>query len=384
VRRPTGGIFALLVLGAGILAGASWWIYSTRPTYRLRQGQAAARAGDLSTAMQFADLLEGDQRLDEAALLRGEVYFRQGENREAIGWLKRVSKDKSDLYHQAGVLAAQVLMAQKMPREASQVLLQILDENPDHVDAHRWLAVIYYDQGDATRAVPHLQEVARLDPSDFRPHRLMGLIFQYLDSTDDAISAYTEALKRNPPADVRDEVRHELAECQLKQFRYQDVLATIGDLTTPEAISFRVEAISALGRPAEADRILAEGIESHPENARLLRIRGERARAHGDYAAAAEFLERAVAIDPSDFRAHYQLVLTYEGLKQLEKAEKQRQRHDELKKLYDALSKLSAEASKDPWNEGIRWELASLCEKLHKPQLAEMWRKAARACRQSK
>jgi tetratricopeptide (TPR) repeat protein len=368
-------------LGTSVLAGVGWWIYSTRPAYRLRQAQASARSGEYENALHLADQLESAGHADEAALARGEVFFRRGQNREALGWLKRVRKDRADLFYQAAVLNAQILIAQKLPREATQVLAFVLNENPDYIDAHRWLATIYYDQGDATRALPHLQEVARLEPADYRPHRLTALILKDMDMEDDAIPAYHEALNRKPPSVERDEIRLELADCQMKQFRYADALATLGEIQAPEAAMFRVDAFTALGKLADAERTLASALEEHPDHGGLLRLQGARAAAAGNFSDAVRILERVAALDPYDNRTRYQLALAYEGLKQPEKAAEQHKRHQELKKLVQTVAEKSRDATKDPWNESIRWELAELCDKLGRPQLAEMWRTAAKACR---
>lgn len=382
-RVSASGLAAGFVLIVGVLGVAAWWAYDRRPSHRLRQAQLAARNGDYESADYFAQLFDRSGHPDHAALVRGEVLFRQGQHRLALGWLRRVRSDDSALYLQAAILNAQVLISQKQPRQATEVLAYVLSVAPEHVDAHRWLATIYYDQGDLSRAIPHLKEVTRLDPLDFRPQHLLALIFKDLDMEDEAIPHYLEALQRRPPEHSRDQIRIELADCQMKQFRYSDALNTLGELSSPDAVMFRVDALTATGKPVEADRALADALKTYPDHGGLLRLDGERKRAEGDHARAAAILERVVALDPYDHRSRYSLALAYEGAKQSAKAAEQHQRHQELKKLVQTVAERSRDATTDPWNESLRWELADLCEKLGRPQLAEMWRNAARACRTS-
>jgi hypothetical protein len=45
-----------------------------------------------------------------------------------------------------------------------------------------------------------------------------------------------------------------------------------------------------------------------------------------------------------------------------------------------AIQERSMQATKDPWDPQVRLQLAELCEKANRPQLAKMWRTAAEAC----
>jgi hypothetical protein len=42
------------------------------------------------------------------------------------------------------------------------------------------------------------------------------------------------------------------------------------------------------------------------------------------------------------------------------------------------MTALTMEAMNKPWDASIRYQLADTCDKLRKPELSAMWRKAAR------
>jgi len=383
-RISAGSILAIGIVGLSIIAGAVWLWKTTRPAYRLSAGQKAARSGDYPGAERYAELLDQNSKHDEAALLRGESMFLQGQHRQAMGWYQRISPKRNDLQTQAAIWVAQIYLGQKNPRAASESLFAVLRQNSDSLDAHRLLASIYYDQGDFSLALPHLKEVSRLDPTDYRPYRLTGLILKDIEEEDDAIAAYRNALKLMPPGSdpsVDADVRIELAECLLKRFRDAEVLDALKNIDTSPAITLRFESLTALGRSDEANALLKKSLQRLPYDHLLLRLRAEQARLAGDFAGAAADFERVLAADPFDHKAHYQLALAYEGMKQPEKAKRHHAKQEEIRKTLQEISDRAREASKDPWNDAVRFRLAELCDSVGQPKLAQMWRNAAKACR---
>jgi tetratricopeptide (TPR) repeat protein len=134
-----------------------------------------------------------------------------------------------------------------------------------------------------------------------------------------------------------------------------------------------------LGRGAEAAPALDGAIARAP-TAGLYRLRGL---VHDDarqIADAARCYERALELDPADHRALYQLSITYAALERRADAARVAARLVTVQKDLDALSVLSIEAMSKPTDAGVRLKLAEACDRLGKPQLATMWRKAAAAC----
>ena len=77
------------------------------------------------------------------------------------------------------------------------------------------------------------------------------------------------------------------------------------------------------------------------------------------------------------------LGLAYAGAGRKEDAARALARDAELRKDLDRITELSKEAMQKPWDPGVRRQLADVCDRMKKPELAAMWRKAAAACSRS-
>src|SRR5262249_28819858 len=128
--------------------------------------------------------------------------------------LKQLRKidDPGPLRADVAALVGQSLFYLGRLRPAEQALLFAISERPDHADAHRALAALYYDQGALERTMEHLREVSRLDPEDGRRECLRAVISRDMDQRPGAAAAYEEALRRRLPADKREEALTDLAE----------------------------------------------------------------------------------------------------------------------------------------------------------------------------
>src|SRR5205823_4592206 len=131
------------------------------------------------------------------------------------------------------------------PAEAERFLRYVVSKRPDHIDAHRGLATLYYDQRAWVPAVLHLLKWAELDPRDGRAHRFMGLIYRDLDQPTPAIAAYEEALHRELAGPVVQEVKEELAECLVAQSQYERALALLGEETDRPQEAAKLRALRA-------------------------------------------------------------------------------------------------------------------------------------------
>jgi tetratricopeptide (TPR) repeat protein len=365
-------------------AGGGWWYYVTRPEYRWQRGQQALRENDWLAAEEFARKLEASGEPDRARLLRGEALFRQRRYADAVTELNQV-RDEGDLRLRAATLQGQCFLRLNFLREAHRAFQFVVDQQPDNPDAHRGLAAVYYDLGDLTRAIPHLEQVARLVPTDGRPHRQIGLIDKDLAQYADAAAAYREALGRELNPTVREEVRLELAEVLIKQLDYPAALEVL-DHPTPgpqdgvRAMGLRAECLWGLSRAGEARELLDRALRREPSGVYLLRLRGQIHLAEGEPAQAAALLEKAVALDPHDEPSRYQLVLAYTRLNRAKDAAEQQERARAIRERLALLTTLSKEAMDKPWDAGVRRRLAEICDQLGRPNLAAMWRRAAEAC----
>lgn len=364
--------------------GGGGWYYVTRPEYRWQRGQQALRENDWVAVEEYARKLEASGEPDRARLLRAEAFYRQRRYADAVAELNQI-RDEGDLRVRAASLQGQCLLRLNLLREAHRVFQFVVDQQPDNPDAHRGLAAVYYDLGDLTQAVSHLEQVARLVPNDGRPYRQIGLIDKDLAQYADAATAYREALGRELNPTVREEVQLELAEVLLKQHDYQAALEAL-DHPTPspqenvQAMGLRAECLWGLSRADEAREVLDRALRREPSNVALLRLRGQISLAEGQPEQAASLLEKAVALDPQDEPSRYQLALAYTRLNRPKEADEQQKRLKEIRDRLNLLTTLSKEAMEKPWDGGVRRRLAEVCDQLGRPNLAAMWRRAAEAC----
>jgi tetratricopeptide (TPR) repeat protein len=260
-----------------------------------------------------------------------------------------------------------------------------LQEKPDCIDAHRGLAAIYFDQGTLIRALRHCEEWARLDPHDGRPLRFMGHINKDLGKDSEAIAAFKEALQRDLGQEFQEDVKENLAEVQVRESRHADALQTLDDCAVeaaqkPKLAALRAECLWALRPASEAALLLDQAIKSNPNSPALLRLRaGIYLQEENQPRAAAALLERAVTIDRHDQISRLWLAQAYERLGKSAEATEQRRLAEQTQDLLREMTKLSHDAMIKPWNPDLRNKLAEVSEKFDRPDLAEMWRQAARA-----
>jgi tetratricopeptide (TPR) repeat protein len=364
----------------------AWWYHTSRPEYRLRQGQEALRRGDWAEAEQRATQLDAAGCPDHAHLIRGEACLRTGHVAQAVEEFNHIHDQGDVLVEAAAVYGQWFLLKLHQPVEAERFLQFVVFRRPEHVDAHRGLATLYYDQGAWVPAVLHLIRWAELDPRDGRAHRFMGLIYKDLDQHHMAIPAYEEALRRELTVPVVEEVREELAEALVAQSHYARALEVLEGCEVerltdvPRLQALQAECWWGLGRTSEAEQFLDRALVDKPQCLELLRLRARLHLAIPEPGQAAALLERVLAIDPHDYASRYQLAQAYEALHRGPDAADQRRQAQQTKDALVELTNLVKEAGDKPWDGSVRARLAEMCQQLGKPELASRWRRAANAC----
>jgi tetratricopeptide (TPR) repeat protein len=354
----------------------------TRPDARLRRGQDAVRQRHWHRAEREVAALRAAGYDDHAHLLGGEVLLREEAYADALAEFNAI-RDEGALRLEAAALSAECLVHLGNLREAERALRFVVAEQPQHVEAHRRLAVIYYDQGAMPLAIEHLEKVGQLDPADGRPFRLMGLIYKdYPSANEQAVACYEAALTRTLTPQVAREVRVELAECLVKQSQYQKALGVLDQLvdSPPSAQALRAESLWAVGRAEEARKVLAAARTDSPNDLGLLRLEAHFSLLANKPKEAAALLERVVEADPHDFTSRSRLAHAYESLNRPTDAASQRHLAEQTRVLLRELTDLSQAAQDRPWDPAVRRRLAEVCRKLDKKDLAEMWLRAAAAC----
>jgi tetratricopeptide (TPR) repeat protein len=374
-------MFAGVALVIAVATGLFYW-RSVDPDNRLQTGRSLLAAGDADAALRVANALAQSRHVDHARFLRADVLLSQGDPAGALTLLNQV-EDQGDLRRDSVALAGRCQLLLKNPAEAFRAFEFVLAEQPNHVDGHRGLAAVYYDQGALLKCLHHLGEVARLDPADGRPYRMMGLINADLNRPAEAVASYRNALERTLSTGTVSELRVELAEQLMKLGDPAAADAALGPASASESArshAVRAEVAWSLGQPDEAAAQLDAALVTSPEALPLLRLRGRLFTETGDWSKAVIVLERASKTDSYDLTTLHQLALAYDRLDRSADAAKVRQRHEQVRDDLATMTTLNREADAQPWDPTVRWKLADVCDRLGKRDLAAMWRQSAAAC----
>jgi tetratricopeptide (TPR) repeat protein len=381
-----GRTLAGLTVALGLLGGFGWWRFrAIHPDYRLRQGQAALLREDYDKAALLTGLLESSGHLDHAHLLRGQSLLRRGHLNEALLEYNAIDRQRTDLLAEASMVFGLGLYFHEHLVEAERLLLHAVQVLPENLDVRRGLAALYYDRGAMRDALHHLQKWAELADDDGMPYRFMGAIYQGLAATGPAAENYAKALERRLPPDVREAALVELAQVQVERAEYADALACLKQLSADGQAQPRVQECWAeccwgMGRHSEAVALLAPLLAAQVASPRALGLRAKIHAAVGEDAAADVLLKKALRLDAHDCFSRYQLALLRTKQKRQGEADEQFRLLALSQQLFKQMSEMNQEAIERPRDAAVRYRLVDVCHQLNKPELAQMWLKAANSC----
>lgn len=378
MRRP--GPASLVILLSISLASTLLWQWWQAPERHFQQGLEALGGGERAAIEKAVARLDGVPTYQaQQAYLQAALRLRDGEPKAAIELLQ-TCQDHPDVEQDARILAGEALYQLGAAGNAKLLWESALALDPDSIEAHRWLGVLYFDLGAMDNAILHLQAVSRLDPTDHRPERLMGRINRDYERPEVAIPHYQETIRRAPDQPNIEAVWLELAECQIKQREYANAEESLEQCEeSPWKQRLLAECRMNLGDLDSARELAEKSLAAEPENLDGLELRSRIALADGNVPHATELLARGVEIDPFDYHARFQLsqVLARQG--RSEDAEVHSKRADELQQLWTRFSDLQIDAINQTTNADVRHEIATLATQLGKPELARTWFQAALA-----
>ena len=279
------------------------------------------------------------------------------------------------------ILAGEALYRVGQLPEAENCLQQALVDAPDNISAQRWLATVYYDLGRMDRALFHLNEVSRIEPRDFRPHRMRGVIYNDFREYDLALKAFQQAADLAVLPSDQMQVFVSLASVYIARKEFQNAMREL-DRCPDSAIvlATKAECCWNLGDPGQAEALLsqAKGLGTVPAAGR--RLQGRILMEKQKPAEAIAVLQKVRSDDPSDDECEYLLAMSYRLLKDNAKYNEHLQQSEKLKALKLELTSLSQIAMDQPSNWQVRERMAEVCDQLGLPQMAKLWRTAAAAC----
>lgn len=366
---------AVVVVLAAFLSAV--WNHA-QPAQRLRRGLRCLAEHDWESLQYVESSLPATpQFICAKRLFVGARALDQRQFATAHRNLRLAARD-AQLQPYAWLLAGEALYAQQRFREAEINFHHALKLNPNLVEAHRWLAIAFYDVGLMTEALAHLRRVAELDPRDGRPHRVIGLIHMDVGSFAVAVEDYQESLRRAPLQPDRDEILTELAACQLAIKRYDEADETLlACPVTSEVLAMRAEAHYALGNREVAHELARRAVEQGPPARLAYAVLGKLALDDRRYVEAIDLLTKGIEAAPSDYDLQYTLVTALRAAGRKEEAAQRLADAEALRKLREQYEELLQTAVEERYDADVRYRLGLLANQIGLPDLARTWMKAA-------
>jgi tetratricopeptide (TPR) repeat protein len=169
-------------------------------------------------------------------------------------------------YHQAGHL-----------REAEQLYQKILQQAPDHADAHHLLGVLAFQTGRHDRAVRLIQQALTLNPGSAPYHSNLGNALLLLGRRDQALAHYRSAIQLQPD--------------------FPDPWINVGAVLLDQ------------GKPSEAVAHFRQALRLQPEYPEAYNNLGNACKAQGQLDEAAAHYREALRLRPAFVEAHNNLGL---------------------------------------------------------------------------
>ncbi|RMF41234.1 MAG: tetratricopeptide repeat protein [Planctomycetota bacterium] len=396
--RGTWGIIGAVVAASTLLIGAVALVgvlALRQPSTALPVQHDAApnRSDDLidrAVSAYRQDDRESLRRLVEAdppsdippevlALARGLYGALENRVAEALDILHAAAQHPS-VRPYALEIAGELLYQQGDFRSAEEAFKAAIIADPTMAEPHRWLAAWYYDVGAMDNALLHLDHLARLQPDDFRPWRMRGLILADFERHAEAAQAYRRALQCPLPPQVAAEIHAELAHSLLAIRDPEEALKHVEQAQpTADNLALHADCLLALGQTGAAQEKARRALELQPTHLRSLMLLAEMARQQGDLDQARRYLEKAAEYHPHEFDTRFHLMTVYSALGEEERAREQQQEMERLRELRTRFTELHHASMRDPSSADLRYELGQVAEQLGKLDLAIDWYRAALA-----
>lgn len=386
--RAVASWFSAVAAGGVFLSGAVLAALAARPEARFQSTLDSLRAED-AERVAYSSLYFSRRSGWEPSAALVRAWFRlwgehgkQKEEQNAAAEDLILALEDSRCRSFALALMGRVCYAQELTVQAVQLLQRALRENPDEVEAHRWLGIAAYDIGNTALAASHLQRVAELEPADGRPHRLIGLMLKEQDQYAAAAAAYERSLSRDPSQTDAPVIYLELAQCRFSQRNYDGALAALEHCpATAEAMLVRAECYRAQAKTDAANDALERALAQKPQPPQALALKATLCTEARQEREAVVWLTKAMESEPNNYQFHYQLLQIYRRLGENALAETEARRTDELRRLTDELDELRAEAATNVTDAELRFRISDLARQLDMPELADNWAKAGRLVR---
>jgi Tfp pilus assembly protein PilF len=205
-------------------------------------------------------------------------------------------------------LAAQHNQAGNLP-EAEKLCLQILHEDPGHVEARYLLGVIDNRAGRHQRAIQNLRAVVQARPDFFDAYTFLGIALHTIGNPDEGVAAFRQAVQLRPNSP---EALNNLGNALQMQGKAAEALDSLhrAVLLRPGYVGALINlgvALQKLGRLDEASQYYQQILFYVPNHAEAHNNLGGALLEQGKPAEAAVSLRQALFYKPDYANAHYNL-----------------------------------------------------------------------------
>lgn len=323
MKRPT--IATVVLLGSCLTSP----LFAQSPAIRQEDHPSERAVGDLSAlqldpsrraeledAMKQRDYRRAEKILVEESerqpksprsakllAMAGGVFFLDGQYLDSvIAWKRAEAITPLDDRSRFTLSMAYVRLKRRdWARAELEKLAAVQPQNPLYL---YWLARLDYDAQNYATAVARLQKVIELDPKMIRAYDSLGLCYDYLGQSDEAIKSYNRAVELNR------------LQSKPSPWPHVDLAVTL----------------IAVSQLADAEKNLREALgydsqlpQAHYQLGRVLEMRGE-------YQAAVEALRKAATLDPAYPEPHLLLGRIYHRLGEGQVGETEIEQYQQLKK----------------------------------------------------
>jgi Flp pilus assembly protein TadD len=167
---------------------------SSNPTNALRSAKTLAESGDLENARNLvAEYLSSHPNSGEAHFLLGYILFKQQRSSESLAAYTEGAKHATPGAGDLKVVALNYVLLGDYA-SADRWLARSIEFDPQDAQAWYYLGRTKYNENRFEEAVRAFQECLKLDPRNVKSEDNLGLSYQALGRTDDAIASYRNAM----------------------------------------------------------------------------------------------------------------------------------------------------------------------------------------------
>ena len=376
-------LILILMIAAAAAGGACYFWFGPPaelpPQDRFEAALDALEAEDYESVREtMAALRSSPGYEDHCRILQVGLLVRNGNPSLALETLKAMPP-KGELAALIYQFTGEALYKVGQPNQALFCMGQLLELEPENVEAHRWLAAIYYDLGSLQLARYHLGKVIELAPDDYRPHRLRAVIHSDFEQYAEAVKDFRRALELPAPESVRADIRRGLADALLKAKEFRAVIELYADAEPAgEVWLARSIAWRGMAEQQKSQQALAEAQQLMPDDPEVWKQQALLAVDRNELAEAKEQFDKFLRLNPHDVEVLYQQALVEKKLGNEEASARLLERKESSQKLFEEMTELSRDILTDPEDVRSRERLAEICDQLGLAQMAVVWRKAAR------